>query len=267
MSPPRRVLLLRAEAENAAASKRSSDSYSEAIKDEFFGEFEVVQIPVLKFDYINLDSLAAKLGENFDGIVMTSPRSVEAVSKVWNADADDGSTSQCSRWTEEKRCYVVGEMTASKVKEMLGWKSSNVIGSEAGNAASLALIIGEHEKPNSKLLFPCGNLKRNELEDGLKRDKIDLEAVVCYETKPREDFHKLLSNSGGEANFFEFVVFFSPSGVKSAFPALLENSPGSKVIAIGPTTAESLKEKGCLDVLVAAKPNAQGIVQIMKENL
>lgn len=265
MPPTKRILLLRAEADLTATKRSSaSDSYSDAIQNEFFGDFEVVQVPVLKFDFINLDLLSQKLSGNFDGIVMTSPRSVEAVAQAWGAD--EGSDSICSKWTEEKRCYVVGEMTALKVKEMLGWKSSNVIGSEAGNAASLAVIIGENEKPGSKLLFPCGNLKRSELEDGLKRDNIELEAVVCYETKPREDFHKILANDN-DGNFFDFVVFFSPSGVKSAFKALLNTCPGSKVIAIGPTTAESLKEKGCPDVLIARKPNALGIVQIMKENM
>ena len=69
----------------------------------------------------------------------------------------------------------------------------------------------------------------------------------------------------------DFVVFFSPSGVKSAYEVLEEKSIAdfasqrTKVIAIGPTTAEPLKNF-IENVLVASKPNAESVAALVNEN-
>ena len=69
----------------------------------------------------------------------------------------------------------------------------------------------------------------------------------------------------------DFVVFFSPSGVKSAYEVLEEKSitdfasQRTKVIAIGPTTAEPLKNI-VGNVLVAAKPNPESVSALVTEN-
>ena len=173
----------------------------------------------------------------------------------------------------DKKCYVVGETTYAKVLETFPkWTSARVLGKEAGKASNLAVCIAEHESQNAMLLFPCGTLKRNELEEGLKTHDINLDSVITYVTKPKEDLRPALDSLGiTDGSVMDFVVFFSPSGVKSAYEVLEEKSIAdfathrTKVIAIGPTTAEPLKNF-TTNVLVAAKPNAESVADLVKEN-
>ena len=136
-----------------------------------------------------------------------------------------------------------------------------------GKATILAKTIAEYEPKNAKVLFPCGDLKRNELEDTLKLNEIVVDPVICYKTKPREDLRAIF---GTLDMILDYVVFYSPSGVKSAFDILVETIPNfkyhSKLIAIGPTTAESLKTYASSNILVASKPNAESIAQIIRDN-
>ena len=118
-------------------------------------EHDVYQIPVLQFDFINQDILLHKLNspKDYNAIVFTSVRGLEAVSKVKNQDSLD------PNWFD-KKCYVVGETTYAKVLETFPkWTSARVLGKEAGKASNLAVCIAEHESPNAVLLFPCGTLK------------------------------------------------------------------------------------------------------------
>lgn len=250
------ILLLRGD----AASDSLNDAYGDL---QSLPNVNVIQISVLTFVFINLEVLTKSLDNpsDYEGIVFTSPRAVEAVSLVKASFQESW-----SRWIEHKSVYVVGEATASKVHQLLGWQSR---GEEAGNAANLAQIITKSEKPGTKLLFPCGNLRRNELAEGLIEAKIDLHPVVCYQTQPRGDLHSIIDESDTDHNL-DYVVFFSPSGVKAALPLLRKKWPHfdtktTTKVALGPTTAECLREHGCQDPLIAAKPNAQSLMTLIKE--
>jgi uroporphyrinogen-III synthase len=250
------LLLLRAD---AGECKRDNDHYVGLL--ENFG-LQVIQMSVLDFYFINEDILRheLELPEKFAGIVFTSPRSVEAVATIFH---DGGLNSQ---WTQKTSCYVVGYSTAAKVKDILKWNPSKVCGAQTGNAASLASFIATKHETDAKLLFPCGNLKRTELENGLKENNIILETVVCYETKPRGNISEVLEELVPVVP--DFVVFFSPSGVKAAFQFLKDKCNGfanTDVIALGPTTADCLKKHGCEDVLIASNPNAESLVQLLKD--
>ena len=70
----------------------------------------------------------------------------------------------------------------------------------------------------------------------------------------------------------DFVVFFSPSGVKNVYDLLKETVKGfeesTKVIAIGPTTANTLKSGfGCQNVFIAENPSADSVMNIISQNL
>lgn len=214
----------------------------------------VIQIPVLSFNFINSDTLKEALNEDFDGIVFSSPRAVEAVKNVQEFQSFEG-----------KVCFVVGSKTGSKVIQDLKWQpKENVIGDDdqAGNASKLAELI-KHKlgKTGSKLLFPCGNLKRNELENGLQNSKIELKSLICYETLANPEIGQALEN----LEHVDFLTFFSPSGVKNAYGLVQKFiKKGAKIIAIGETTAETLRQEfKCETVLVAERPNAESVMQIV----
>ena len=90
----------------------------------------------------------------------------------------------------------------------MNWEPKNILGSEAGNALKLAdAKIAKYKNQTTKpLLFPCGNLKRNELEQSLMKQKIQLRPVISYETIPRKDISDAIAQL--KLITLEYVVFF-----------------------------------------------------------
>ena len=113
MTSKKRILLLR-------SNEDKPDPYEAELKSD---DYEVIQVPVLQFQYINEENLIQKLKrpENYNSIVFTSVRSVEAVAKVM-MENDPSKNCLLESWYS-KKCYVVGESTYSKVLDTLLWKS------------------------------------------------------------------------------------------------------------------------------------------------
>ncbi len=254
------VLLLKADADKtkSASAAKTDDTYLKLLRDDL--GLDVIQFPVLKFNFVNQEILLNNLDrpDNFSGIVFTSPRSVEA---VWRAT--DNGDSLKSSWTEELPCYVVGEATAAKVIELLSWKPTLIRGQGSGNASNLADLILEHHRPGDRFLFPCGNLKQSDIEKVLCQHGISVVSVIAYETVPREDIEDEIKEKLDQP--VDFVVYFSPSGVKVAYEQLTKHSPNAKIISIGPTTSEALSTSGCNKVHVADKPNADSVAKMIRD--
>ena len=76
------------------------------------------------------------------------------------------------------------------------------------------------------MAFFCGNLRRDELPTALKAADIPFEELVVYTT---EELKKTV-----QAEQYDAICFFSPSGVKS-FASANSFPPHVHYIAIGPT--------------------------------
>lgn len=63
-------------------------------------------------------------------------------------------------------------------------------------------------------MFPCGNLKKETLQQRLKEHNIELDPVTVYETKQNEHLEEELCILTKDFTCIsEYVIFFSPSGV------------------------------------------------------
>ncbi|XP_021922928.1 uroporphyrinogen-III synthase-like isoform X2 [Zootermopsis nevadensis] len=169
-------------------------------------------VTVLDFEYCNLHVLEQKIKNPslFSGLVFTSPRAVRAVACIKDAKSLLGG------W-QNHPVFVVGEGTSNVLKKLL---HLNGKGSTTGNASALAdeIFQSKYEHP---LLFPCGNLKRDELSTKLSSKHIRVIAVTVYQTHVHPQLEQrldeiVLQNSG----FPETVVYFSPSGMKYTIPIL-----------------------------------------------
>jgi uroporphyrinogen-III synthase len=70
-------------------------------------------------------------------------------------------------------------------------------------------------------LFPCGNLKRDELPSKLSRKGVSVIAVTVYQTKVHPQLEQRLNEIIFQhSGFPEVVVYFSPSGMKYTIPVL-----------------------------------------------
>ena len=125
-------------------------------------------------------------------VVFTSMNAVDAVAKYLNGHKP--------HW----KIYSIGNTTNQLVKKHFG---ENSIAGTAYNAADLAgLIVKDRE--TDKVIFFCGNQRRDELPQILSNNNIAVTEIEVYKTTAVP--HKINRNYNG-------ILFFSPSVVESFF--------------------------------------------------
>lgn len=202
--------------------------------------FDAESVPVLDFEPVNRDALAARIGEagRYGGLLVTSPRGADAL-RGFNLDG----------WTG-KPAFVVGPRTAEDVRAL----GLAPVGEEAGHADALADYI-ESNRPSKPLLFLCGDRRRDVLPDRLRTAGVAFDELVVYRT--------LGDASALEARLAEppdWLAFFSPSGVETALELDGISWNSVSAAAIGNTTADALRAAGIAPVAVAASPTPEALV-------
>ena len=244
---------------NVVLFKSESDGPDKFVKLLEEQNFEVQTIFCLSFQYKNLQQLAEKLKQpdDYAGIIFTSQRAVQAVHEAAKSQPE-----VLLEWKSKKN-FSVGESTSELAKSQLDLETK---GKETGNAQNLAaFIITEVGEENSKkFLFPSGNLKQDILEKSLKEKEIEVECLEAYETIQHPDLDGSVERLKNEK--IDFIVYFSPSGVKfslsvlSKHEILLENI---KIIAIGPSTMKALEENDLKSFRTCAKPTPESLVEAL----
>ncbi len=149
---------------------------------------------------------------------------------------------------KDKKCFCVGE----KTKDLL-FKNGQKVSHFEENSSKLADFIIKNAQ-NERFLFFCGKERRADLEDQLGANKIQIKALEVYQTfsKPKA------------VGAFDFVLFYSPSGVHS----FLQNNSLKQTtcICIGTTTAKALKNKS-KKILIASNPTVEYMIFQIKKQL
>ena len=242
------------------ASEDSNDNYVKSINT---AGFSTSIIPVLSFKFINKDVIkdTLKVPDQHSGIVFTSPRAVQAIAEVFQLL----STEFHEEWNK-KKIFVIGEATSSAVKQLLSFK--HIIGENSFTAKNLApIIIKETVEFDKPLFIPCGNQKREELPRLLAEEHRDFRSLMCYETHPHPELSNTIKTLNSVGNKPNFIIFFSPSGVKYTLPVFKTldiNLENVQVIAIGPTTNSTLVENEINVSGVCPSPSPDGVVHVLK---
>ena len=140
--------------------------------------------------------------------------------------------------------FCVSEAIAHYLQNFITYRKRKIFTGEQ-TLASLIPVMQKHK--DSKFLFPCSDVLKNQMnksleESGLEYTKAQMYKVVCSDLSDLSDVK------------YDMLVFFSPTGIKS----LLENFPNFKqdetrLAVFGPTTIKSVEDRG-LRVDIAA-PN------------
>ena len=219
--------------------------------------------PVLGFEFkpSGLDKLRGLVASTDRcAIAVTSPRASEALASILRS-SDSGSSGRL-------HVYCVGAETS----KVLTGLDVNVDGTGAGSAKALGQMIVESGE--KKVLFLCGDKRRDDLPQVLAENGVECKEVEVYRSV-------LLRNVAVPEGFVEggegctgdqWCAFFSPSGVEciSRSAKFLEilGSKKVKVAAIGQTSAAAVRkneELGSLLHAVASKPNAMSLVQSIED--
>lgn len=147
--------------------------------------------------------------------------------------------------TFSKKIYSIGESTASQLK--------NCLTPTEANAKSLAKLILQ-EKEN-EVLFICGNRRRDELPNLLRKESVNVKELIVYETK--------FLNKNVNLHDVDALVFMSPSSVL----AFAENNEFKdlSIFAIGTTTAQTLKELN-QEVIISCQANIKSLINTVKKH-
>ncbi|MCP8967334.1 uroporphyrinogen-III synthase [Ectobacillus ponti] len=125
-------------------------------------------------------------------------------------------------------------------------------------------------KPGEAILFPRGDLARDVIAAGLRRQGVPVDELVVYETKPymamREELIHVLQDGGAD-----MLTFTSPSAVE-AFVSLLEGTNWRQwtkkctIGCIGPVT-ERAAVKYFPSVVVPSEYTVEGLLAALAERV
>jgi uroporphyrinogen-III synthase len=149
------------------------------------------------------------------------------------------------------KIYCIGTTTQQLVVNYFG---QDAIAGTANDAAALAKLIIE-DQPKGKLIFFCGDQRRDELPEILAQNSLEVKEIIVYQTTAIQ--HRI-------QKLYEGILFFSPSGVESFFS---NNQLTKKTIlfAIGNTTAKEIKKHSNNQIVISNEPGKENLARKMME--
>jgi uroporphyrinogen-III synthase len=171
-------------------------------------------------------------------VVFTSSNAVESLEKYMQ--------SYVNHITPQWKIYCLSGRT-KKLIENIEVIEVQISGT-AGNATELSrLIINANEK---EIVFFCGDQRRDELPIMLKSHGISVRECIVYET---------IETPSIISEFFDAILFFSPSAVKSFFSAN-QIQDSAVCFAIGETTANAIKEMTKSEIVISKEASQESMM-------
>lgn len=203
------------------------------VKIDFIPFIQVEPVPVKEFRKQKIEIL------NYTAIIFTSRNAVDHFFHI------------CAELKLEMppdmKYFCISEQTSNYLQKYIVIRKRKIF-TGLKTAQDLLEILKKHK--NEKYLFPCSDIRKNEIPDFLKNNGYDFAEAVIY--------HTVASNlSHLKDVFYDVLAFFSPSGINSLmvnFPEFKQNN--TRIAAFGPTTAKAVRDAGLILDIEAPLPNA-----------
>ena len=211
----------------------------------------VAAIPVLRIvpNEAAITEIAQSL-HNCDWLVLTSPRAPSMLSRIKEA---------ILRATSKGlRIAVVGPRTAEKLREEIGVEPDLIPRKYTGRVLAEELA---KQNPGCVLLARSEKATRDLIEV-LRDNGIAYIEVQLYSAEPLRELARAAATI---ADSFDYVVFTSPS-VATTFFKEYGREPSFTPVAIGPTTARTLRSLGLGNVLIPDEYTLQGIAELISRH-
>jgi uroporphyrinogen-III synthase len=147
----------------------------------------------------------------------------------------------------DMKYFCISDQTANYLQKYIVIRKRKIF-TGSKTAQDLIEILKKHK--NEKYVFPCSNIRKNDIPDFLEENGYQYTEAVIYETVASD-----LSDLA-EVNY-DVIAFFSPSGINSLlvnFPDFKQNK--TRIAAFGPTTAKAVMDAGLVLDIQAPMPNA-----------
>jgi uroporphyrinogen-III synthase len=147
----------------------------------------------------------------------------------------------------EMKYFCISDQTSNYLQKYIVIRKRKIF-SGLKDTKDLLEIIKKHK--NEKFLFPCSDIRKNDIPDFLRSNGFNFTEAVMY--------HTVAADLSDLKNvYYDVLAFFSPSGINSLFvnfPEFKQNN--TRIAAFGPTTAKAVKDASLLLDIEAPLPNA-----------
>lgn len=147
----------------------------------------------------------------------------------------------------DMKYFCVSDQTSNYLQKYIVIRKRKIF-TGLKTATDLMELLKKHK--NEKYLFPCSDIRKNDIPDFLKQNGYTFTEAIIYNTVAAD-----LSDL--KEVFYDILAFFSPSGITSLFqnfPEFKQNN--TRIAAFGPTTAQAARDAGLILDIEAPLPNA-----------
>lgn len=147
----------------------------------------------------------------------------------------------------DMKYFCVSEQTANYLQKYIVIRKRKIFTGER-TATDLINVLKKHK--GEKYIFPCSDIRKNDIPNFLNENDYDWSEATIYRTVAAD-----LSDLDNVT--YDIIAFFSPSGIDSLFsnfPNFEQNK--TRIAAFGPTTAKAVKDAGLILDIQAPLPNA-----------
>jgi uroporphyrinogen-III synthase len=147
----------------------------------------------------------------------------------------------------EMKYFCISDQTSNYLQKYIVIRKRKIF-SGLKDTKDLLEIIKKHK--NEKFLFPCSDIRKNDIPEFLTDNGYHFTEAIMY--------HTVAANLNDLKNvYYDILAFFSPSGINSLlvnFPEFKQNN--TRIAAFGPTTARAVKDASLILDIEAPLPNA-----------
>jgi uroporphyrinogen-III synthase len=147
----------------------------------------------------------------------------------------------------DMKYFCISEQTSNYLQKYIVIRKRKIF-TGLKTVEDLMEILKKHK--NEKYLFPCSDIRKNDIPDFLRANNFDFTEAIMYHTVASD-----LSDL--KEVYYDVLAFFSPSGINSLFvnfPDFKQNN--TRIAAFGPTTAKAVVDAGLVLDIEAPLPNA-----------
>ena len=200
-------------------------------------------------DWGPLDAALGRL-DTYGTVALTSPRAATAV-----IDRIGRRQTSFESGAASPAVWTGGPATAAALGNTLGPvrtpnESDTARWGAAGALARAMLDAGV----SGRVLFPCGETRRDELPERLRNAGVEVDEVVCYRSILANEPEARKAGARGT-----LLVVASPS-VADLLARACPPETRPDLVAVGPTTAAAARRSGWTPAAVAEQPSVEALV-------
>jgi len=147
----------------------------------------------------------------------------------------------------DMKYFCISEQTANYLQKYIVIRKRKIF-TGLRTSSELIEVLKKHQ--NETFIFPCSNIRKDDIPKFLRENEYNYSEAILYKT--------VASDLSDLADIkYDVIAFFSPSGINSLFvnfPNFSQNN--TRIAAFGPTTAKAVKEHDLILDIEAPLPNA-----------